>query len=34
MPQVEFESTIPVFEQAKFVHALGRAASVIDWAGQ
>jgi hypothetical protein len=28
MPQVEFEPNIPVFEQAKTVHALDRAASV------
>jgi hypothetical protein len=30
MPQVGFESTIPVFERAKTVHALDRAATVID----
>jgi hypothetical protein len=29
MPQVEFESTIPVFEGAKAVHVLDRAAIVI-----
>jgi hypothetical protein len=29
MPQVGFESTIPVFERAKTVHALDRAAIVI-----
>jgi hypothetical protein len=29
MPLVEFEPTIPVFEQAKAVHALDRAATVI-----
>jgi hypothetical protein len=29
MPQVKFEPTIPVFEQAKTVHALDRAASVL-----
>jgi hypothetical protein len=29
MPQVGFEPTIPVFEQAKTVHALDRAAAVI-----
>jgi hypothetical protein len=29
MPQVEFEPTILVFEQAKTVHALDRAAIVI-----
>jgi hypothetical protein len=29
MPQVEFEPTIPVFEWAKTVHALVRAATVI-----
>jgi hypothetical protein len=29
MPQVRFELTIPVFEQAKTVHALVSAASVI-----
>jgi hypothetical protein len=29
MPQVGFEPTTPVFERAKTVHALGRAASVI-----
>jgi hypothetical protein len=28
MPQMGFESTIPVFEQAKTVHALDRAATV------
>jgi hypothetical protein len=30
MPQVGFESTIPVFERAKTVHALDRSATVID----
>jgi hypothetical protein len=29
MPRVGFEPTIPVFERAKTVHALGRAATVI-----
>jgi hypothetical protein len=29
MPRVEFEATIPVFESAKTVHALDRAATVI-----
>jgi hypothetical protein len=29
MPRVEFEPTIPVFERAKMVHALDRAAIVI-----
>jgi hypothetical protein len=29
MLRVEFEPTIPVFEQAKTVHALDRAATVI-----
>jgi hypothetical protein len=29
MPRVGFEPTIPVFEQAKTVHALDRAATVI-----
>jgi hypothetical protein len=29
MPQVEFEPTIPVFEWAKTVHTLDRAATVI-----
>jgi hypothetical protein len=29
MPQVEFEPTIPVFERAKTVYALDRAATVI-----
>jgi hypothetical protein len=29
MPQVGFEPTIPVFERAKTVHALDRAAPVI-----
>jgi hypothetical protein len=28
MPQVRFERTIPVLEQAKTVHALDRAATV------
>jgi hypothetical protein len=30
MPGMGFELTIPVFEQAKTVHALDRAATVID----
>jgi hypothetical protein len=29
MPRVGFESTTPVFERAKTVHALDRAATVI-----
>jgi hypothetical protein len=29
MPPVEFEPTIPVFERAKTVHVLDRAATVI-----
>jgi hypothetical protein len=29
MPQVRFQPTIPEFEQAKKVHALHRAATVI-----
>jgi hypothetical protein len=29
MSQVEFEPTIPLCEQAKTIHALGRAATVI-----
>jgi hypothetical protein len=29
MPRVEFEPTTPVFEQAKTVHAVDRAATVI-----
>jgi hypothetical protein len=29
MPRVGFEPTTPVFERAKTVHALGRAATVI-----
>jgi hypothetical protein len=29
MPPVGFETTIPVFERAKTVHALDRAATVI-----
>jgi hypothetical protein len=29
MPQVGFEHTIPVFERAKTVYALDRAATVI-----
>jgi hypothetical protein len=29
MPWVEFEPMIPVFERAKTVHALDRAATVI-----
>jgi hypothetical protein len=31
MPQVEFELTIPVFERAKTVHALDRAAAVVGY---
>jgi hypothetical protein len=30
MPLVGFEPTIPAFERAKTVHALDRAATVID----
>jgi hypothetical protein len=30
MPRVGFELTTPVFERAKTVHALDRAAPVID----
>jgi hypothetical protein len=30
MPLVGFEPTIPVFERAKTVHDLDRAAAVID----
>jgi hypothetical protein len=30
MPRVGFEHTTPVFERAKKVHALERAATVID----
>jgi hypothetical protein len=29
MPRVGFEPTTPVFDRAKTVHALGRAAAVI-----
>jgi hypothetical protein len=29
MPRVGFEPTVPVFERAKTVHALDRAATVI-----
>jgi hypothetical protein len=29
MPWVEFEPTIPAFDQAKTVHALDRTATVI-----
>jgi hypothetical protein len=29
MPQVGFEPTIPVFQRAKTVHALDRAAAAI-----
>jgi hypothetical protein len=29
MPQVRFEPTIPMFERAKTVHALDRAATAI-----
>jgi hypothetical protein len=32
MPRVRFETTIPVFERAKTVHALDRAATVISLA--
>jgi hypothetical protein len=31
MPQMGFEPTMPVFEWAKTVHALDRAATVIGW---
>jgi hypothetical protein len=31
MPQVGFEATIPVFERAKTVHALGRAVTVVGY---
>jgi hypothetical protein len=31
MPEEGFETTIPVFERAKTVHALDRAVTVIDW---
>jgi hypothetical protein len=31
MPWVEFEPTIPVFEQANTVHALDRAATEIGY---
>jgi hypothetical protein len=31
MPRVGFESTIPVFERAKTVYALDRAATVIGY---
>jgi hypothetical protein len=38
MPRVGFELTIPVFERAKTVHALDRAATVIShilrWASE
>jgi hypothetical protein len=30
MPRMGFEPTIPVFERAKTVHVLDRAATVID----
>jgi hypothetical protein len=30
MPRVGFEATIPAFEQAKTIHALDAAATVID----
>jgi hypothetical protein len=33
MPQVGFEPTIPVFERAKTVHVLDRAATVIGGSG-
>jgi hypothetical protein len=31
MPRVRFETTIPVFEREKTVHALDRAATEIGW---
>jgi hypothetical protein len=31
MPHMEFEPTLPVFEWAKFVHALDCAATVIGY---
>jgi hypothetical protein len=31
MPQTGFETTIPVFERTKTVHALDRAAAVIGY---
>jgi hypothetical protein len=31
MPQVRFEHTIPVFERAKTLYALDRAATVIGY---
>jgi hypothetical protein len=31
MPRVGFETTIAVFERAKMVHALDRAATMIFW---
>jgi hypothetical protein len=31
MPRVGFELTIPVFERAKTIHALERAATVIGY---
>jgi hypothetical protein len=31
MPRLGFETTIPVFERAKMVHALDRATTVIDY---
>jgi hypothetical protein len=30
MPSMEFEPTIPAFDRPKVVHALDRAATVID----
>jgi hypothetical protein len=33
MPKVRFEPTIPVFERAKTVHAIDRAATVIGCTG-
>jgi hypothetical protein len=33
MPQVKFEPTTPVFQRAKRVHALDRAATVIGQQG-
>jgi hypothetical protein len=33
MPLLEFETTIPMFERAKTVHASDRAATVIGFQG-
>jgi cobalamin synthase len=33
MPQLGFETTIPVFERSKTVHALDRAATVVGTVG-